>query len=447
MKYISTIILSIAFNFNTLRAQPIIAIDSSYLNAMNQFSKNVTQITDSVWPGMQIGPYCIFRFNGPAFITYHSGFNGENTPSDSIYVLNARDYGLMGATQTNIKGKLVAHNDYGQKRFISINSFYSELFHELHHVYQRQYIKNLIYDNPAEMLTYPENPENDAIKLYENEVLLNLIHGDPEKLNENINLFYTCRNERKRIIGEKYSNYEKAVESIEGPAMYCEYMYMNRFSTSIADKAYIQNRFFYSLIESTYGRDALRSKHLLTGMVQCILLSRHYPGWQKEYYSSGSYLNDFFFAKFRPQITKLPDLTYYKSKAEFFTNIELQKHQKELYLFNNQNGIRITLNFKTTPDFRGFDPMHAEAITDSVILHTTLLKLAQGNNFLNFYSHKVVTIIKGQVWFVNQAIFYLDKKDLSVSNNRIKIKTENIDIDWEYKTNTKKNNSYSFDLN
>jgi hypothetical protein len=58
--------------------------------------------------------------------------------------------------------KLVAHNDYGQKRFISINSFYSELFHELHHVYQRQYIKNLIYDNPAEMLTYPENPENEC---------------------------------------------------------------------------------------------------------------------------------------------------------------------------------------------------------------------------------------------------------------------------------------------
>jgi hypothetical protein len=69
-------------------------------------------------------------------------------------------------------------------------------------------------------------------------------------------------------------------------------------------------------------------------MVQCILLSRHYPGWQEEYYSSGSYLNDFFLRKIQAPDNKTSDLTYYKSKAEFLQNIELQKHQKRTIPFS-----------------------------------------------------------------------------------------------------------------
>src|SRR4051812_48997569 len=95
------------------------------------------------------------------------------------------------------------------------------------------------FDNPAELLTYPEDYRNDAIKQYENEVLLELLSGPSSQFDDNINKFFTCRMLRKQIIGDKYINYEKKVESAEGPATYCEYRYMKEFSTTLKEQAYI----------------------------------------------------------------------------------------------------------------------------------------------------------------------------------------------------------------
>ena len=438
--------LSILLAINLGKAQGLTPIDRAYRESLPQFSQNIQQLTKHAWPEMQIGPYCIFRMNGPAFITNHPNFDGINTQKDSIYCFESSEYGLFGATQSLIKDAIVAHCDYGQQYYTSINSFHAELYHELHHSYQRMHVKGLKFDNPADMMTYPENAKNDAIKIYENEVLLDLAQNPEINFQQKLNLFYTCRNLRKETIGDRYFTYEKAVESVEGPATYCEYMYMKQFGLSMADQAYIQHKYFYSLIEPNYGREALRSKYLLTGMAQCIILSKFFPGWQNEYYASGQYLNDFFFLKFKPQTTTLPSLSYYESKAKHFTMLAIKRHHDELTEFNNQNGIRITLNFERIPNFKGFDPMHAQSVTDNLILHNSLLKLGMNNNQLNIFNHRVLTTIKDQVWFVKQLAFYVDDSNIDMSNNRIRIKLKNIDIEWEFKSVVKEKNGYYFTL-
>lgn len=447
MKKFFTLLLILYVNYSITNAQVITPIDSTFLSTVADFSQNINKIKEKVWPGMQIGPYCIFRLNGTAFLLNHPAPpQNSHHLKDSIYIMNASDYGLMGATQTEINNYLTAHNDYTYKSYVSVNQFYAELFHELHHTYQRNYIKNLQFDNPADLLTYPEDDRNDAIKQYENEVWLDMLLDVQDNFVENINKVFTCRNLRKQIIGAKYLDYEKAVESAEGPATYCEYEYMQQFSSIIKEQAYINHRFYYLLTEPTYGRDALRNKHLLTGMVQCLLLSKYFKNWQPEYYASGLYLYDYFLSKFNPKTSVLPDLSYYEAKAKYFTALEKEKHVVNLENFNKQNGIKVTLTFKEIPDFRGFDPMHAEAINDSLIIHYTLLRLGKDNNHFSLTNYKALSTITDQIWFVKKVSFFVQENDIKLGENRLRCNNGTLDIDWKIVSLTRNGNEYLIKL-
>ncbi len=433
---------TVAINTSTF-AQELTGIDSLYLKAFTTFPEKMNEIKEAVWPGMKIGPSCIFRVNGPAFLINHPLVPGNARHiTDSIYVFNQRDYALMGTSQTEIDGHLTAHNNYGQSFYISENQFLSELFHELHHVYQRNYIKKLQFDNPAELLTYPEDYRNDAIKQYEYERLLEMVMGPAITFQQNLNEFYSCRIARQKLIGSKYLNYEKNVESAEGPATYCEYMYMKAFGTTEKEREYIGKRFFYSLIEPTYGRNGLRNKHLLSGMIQCLLLSKHFENWHADYYNAGLTLSDYFFSKFKPTQVELPDLSGYEAKTKYFTAIEKEKHAQRFEDFNNQSGTKVTIIFNNFPQFKGFDPMHAEAVTDSVIMHSTLLKLGKGENFFNAVNHKAVTQTNGQIWFVKRLSFFVPEREIHFDGNTLSCKNENIDMTWNYVRRIKEGDDY-----
>ncbi len=447
MKRFVFVLILVLFNLEISNAVEIEPIDNTYLNEMPEFYSNVKKLADKVWPGMKIGPFCAFRLNGPAFIMNHPDPPEQAKKlEDNIFVFSQQDYNLMGATNTEINGLLTAHNDYGNEFYGTVNQFYAEMFHELHHIYQLKYVKNLKFDNPADLLTYPEEFKNDAIKQYEYEVLLDMLNGLSTNFQENVNKFYTCRKLRKQDIGEKYIEYEKAVESAEGPAVYCEYQYMKAFSSSEVDKEYIHKRFFNSLVEPTYGRNGLRARHLLTGFIQCMVLSKHIKGWQEEYYNSGKTLNEYFFDKLKPAETQLPDLAPYLARAEYFTGIEQQKHAANLKAFNNQEGLRVNLVFNRIPDFRGFDPMHAETLKESLVLHTTLLKLGNGNNMLSIINHKATTSFADQIWFVKSVTLFVPKEAVRFDDGRLKCRFENVEIDWKMLKQAGSDDSYVIDL-
>jgi hypothetical protein len=61
-------------------AQSLEPIDSIYLDGLPQFSKNITQITNQVWPGMTVGPYAVFGIDGPVFLKNHP----ENPAATSL---------------------------------------------------------------------------------------------------------------------------------------------------------------------------------------------------------------------------------------------------------------------------------------------------------------------------------------------------------------------------
>lgn len=429
----------------------MLPIDTLYLSRIEEFYKNAEQFSNIAWPGMTLSPVCIFRKSGPAFL-----YNHPDPPetlkkiSDNLYLGTQAELQLPGATQVKIDGVLVAINGYDSPDHSCPEEFFAELFHEMHHVYQFRNVSELKPDNPVTLLQYPENYENDALKIAEHKLLFSLCFCDDEKdFQELMGQINNIRQKRETIIGEKFIDYEKDVESLEGPAFYCQSMYYREYTTanSILKNNYIQKEFFGVLNTPYYGRDNLRYRHLASGMAMCFILDKYKQNWKNEYYSSKMKLYDYFISQFSIEKPTSPKIEIDYAISRFHTQRLIENHTKNLNQFHNQSGTKIILNFKNTPQFSGFDPMHAEAINDSVVLHSTLLKLkGSKDNGLFITNWPVITHYTDQIWYVNSVLLFVPEPDFELpDNNKITIKNENVTIHWEGTIKSRSANEISFD--
>ena len=436
------------FNFLANAQGQLSSIDSLYLNSIDHFYTNAENVKDKVWKNMSIGPVCLFRVNGPAIL-----FNHPNPPEgftrikDKLYIGTQKEMELFGATQKEINGTLTAIANYGLMQYSDKEEFYAELFHELHHVYQRNFVSQIGFDNPATLLTYPENATNDALKLFEQKTLFNMcFENDAHEFRKLLNQFYSCRLAREQTI-KTYIDYEKSVESMEGPAFYCEYKFYHHLSS--ANKAlkdnYNHHHFFKFLTTPYYGRNNLRNRHLAAGMAMCLVLDKYFDGWQEEYYSKKISLYDFLVSKFNPQKEALKIDSMYDHLSNFHSLQEGLKHELSLGRFNAQPGVKITLNFDQKPQFKGFDPMHAESIDEHTILHKTMLRLTgSGDNALYVENKEAVTIIEGAIWFVNKVILFAPQESIQIKNNKIVVELEGQKLFWSGVLKTKNENEIIF---
>lgn len=249
-----------------------------------------------------------------------------------------------------------------------------------------------------------------------------------------LNQINQIRAKRETIIGEQFIEYEKAVESLEGPALYCQSLYYQEYAkaNNTLKNNYLQKEFFGVLNTPYYGREKLRYRHLASGMAMCRILDKYKENWKKEYYSSEMKLYDYFIAQFDIQNQVSPEIEVDYAVSKFQTQQLIDNHAKNLQQFYNQSGIKIVLHFTNTPQFRGFDPMIAEAINDGVVLHSTLLKLmGSQNNELFITGWPVITHYTGQIWHVDSVILFFPEKEVEISDNRIAVKNENLTISWE----------------
>lgn len=436
-KVLFFILVITVYNTSLSGQNNLLPIDSLYINKIDEFYKNTNEFRDKVWLGIEISPICIFRKNGPAFL-----YNHPNPPvtfkkiRDNLYQGTQTELQLIGATQVEINGVLTAIIDYGLPNYSSPEEVFAELFHETHHVYQRNSNSDIKPDNPVTLLFYPENYKNDALKIVEQKLIYSLSFCNDEKeFKQLLNQIKSIREKRETIIGNKYLDYEKDVESLEGPAFYCQLLYYQEYANvnETLKKNYIEKEFFGVLNTPYYGREKLRYRHLATGMAMCFILDKYKKNWKKEYYTSGMKLYDFFISQFEVEKTNLDNIQFEYAISKYHTQILIENHKKNFDEFLNQKGVKIILTYKNTPQFRGFDPMHAEAINDSTVLHTTLLKLKGDNDNELFISNwQVITYYTEQIWFVDKLILFVPEEDIKLTdNNQIKIKNDNILIDWK----------------
>jgi len=237
------------------------------------------------------------------------------------------------------------------------------------------------------------------------------------------------------------------VENIEGPAFYCEYKFYNKYfsSDSVLKNNYNHNHFFGILTKPYYGRNNLRKRHLASGMAMCYILDKYFVNWQRDYYSKELSLYSYFMSSFNPQKEELKIDPAYFSLSDFHTHKAIMEHQLSYNKFNNQPGIKITLEFSETPQFESFDPMKAESINDSTILHSTVLKLSNGDkNKLLINNAKAITLIDKEIWFVSKVNLFAPKESILIENNKLFIDTDKINIAWTGKLKKKNENEIIF---
>jgi len=431
-----TLILVMMIAVSNLKGQEnILPIDSLYMATIEKFYENADKFKNEIWPGMKLSPICLYRENGPAFL-----YNHPDPPKyfkkikSNLYMGTQAESQLLGATQVEINGTLTAIVDYGLTIYTNPNEVYAELFHEMHHVYQRNEIHNIKHDNTATLLTYPENYKNDAIKLFEQNIFYKLCFSEKEaEFQQLLNQLYSCRLKRGELIGKKYLEYEKTVENMEGPAFYCQYKYHEKFSETdpLLRLNYSQKEFFGVLTTPFYGRNSLRYRHLASGMAMCYILDKHFNDWEKEYYASENNLYDFFISKFdtKPAILNYKEINY--ELTSFCTQKEVEKHLANYKKFGAQSGTKVTLLFKQSPQFDGFDPMNAESVNDSIILHKTLLKLkGKEDDELFITNRTVITFIDNEIWYVNKVIFFVPYDSLVLTHNKLTVNSESIIVKW-----------------
>ncbi len=415
--------------------QELSSLDSIYLNAAEKFCANTTTCIESIWPGMKSSPICLFRVGGPAFLLNH-----PNPPagfmklSDSLSIGKQSNLDLFGSSQAEINNIWTATLDYESGKYLYPDEGISVLYHEMHHVYQRNCLPELEFDDVALMLTYPENPVNDAVKIYEHRLLYQMCFTpDEAEFNQLLNQFYACRKKRESLIKEYY-RYEKSVESFEGPAFYCEYMYYKTFANVPAEikRNYEEKYFFRLLTDPFFGRSDIRKRHIAAGMAMCCILNQRTEGWETGYYNSGLSLFDFFISKFKPLDGVVPELAELNLISRYYTRKEVEMHNAHLLEFRDQGGVKITLDFNSFPEYRGFDPMNAEAINDTSILHKTVLSLVKDQNKITVMNYPVITYIKDQLWHIDKMVVYLPNKEYLIElNDRIVIKYAGVYIEWD----------------
>ncbi|MFO8087353.1 MAG: hypothetical protein R6T91_06025 [Bacteroidales bacterium] len=441
VKYLIFICIFLFSQYILSGQEKLMKIDSLYLTSIDDFYEKADSAKSEIWNEMELAPICLFRVNGPALLYNHPNPPQKFTQvTDKLYVGKQSDLQLYGSTQMEINDILTAIADYGADSYSCIEEVYAVVFHELHHVYQTNFIDQLEFDNPAILLTYPENYANDAIKNYEQKILYNMcFEQDSLKFQSLLNQFYSCRFKRQQIINT-YAKYEESVENIEGPAFYCEYSYYNRFCSknNALKSSYINTHFFDILSSPYYGRNNLRERHLASGMVMCYILDRYFNNWQRDYYSKEISLYSYFMSRFNPQKEELKIDSSFFSLSNFHTQQAIVEHQMSFDKFMDQPGIKINLEFSETPKFEGFDPMNAESINDSIILHSTILKLSNGDeNKLFIHYDRAVTLVDKEIWFVRKVILFVSKENIRIENDKLFVDTEKVNIAWTGKLKKK----------
>ena len=425
----------------------LLPVDSLYLNSVEHFHEFTEKHTDEIWPRMEIAPVILYRMNGPALL-----YNHPNPPesftkhSDNLHIGSQNELQLFGDTITEINGTISAIANYGHDIYTSPAQAYATLFHELHHAWQSSEFPDLHPGNITDQMTYPENYTNDALKLFENRLLFELnAEKDDARFTELINRFYTSRMKRQEIIGD-FANFEQALETFEGPAFYTEYRFYRKFSdqSEPLKNNYIHNHFWAQLVTPNYGRENLRTRHVAAGFAMSRLLEAHHPGWKSGFYKSGMTLFEFFVQKFEPEIVELPPLEKEIALSRYHTETLVDEREQILQQFHEQPGLKVVLNFETTPDFRGFDPVNAISIDEETVLHKTSLSLGRGDNELFVQNKDLVTETGGQVFMVNRVILFVPEHSVDLNNERLVIDDEGVAIRWSGKLISRENNKIHF---
>lgn len=166
----------------------------------------------------------------------------------------------------------------------------SLIIHEMFHCYQMENDEKR-FANEILGIDYPITVENISLRILERQYLLDACtENNQEEKMELLAHYYNIRDNREKVMGS-IIDYEKALESVEGTAVYVEFKALNQLiqgDEKLPLKEYIKG--FTKISEENLK---IRESTLNQGLLLCLIADEHIPNWKSEFFDSEQYLSDF----------------------------------------------------------------------------------------------------------------------------------------------------------
>lgn len=260
------------------------------IKRMKELEKALNQINyDDLWKGFSKTKYAIYD-DKKFFINDAEGIDMELIERDSSFEGKVNER-FIGNTAILLNDNYVAiWNMSTVTENIKNEKLASLLVHEMFHCFQ---FANGEKRFPNELLglDYPITIENINLRTLERQYLLNAsLETNKEKKKELITLYFSIRNKRGSLIGS-ILDYEKAIESVEGIAVYIEFKTLTQLNNE--DK--ISNLREYTLGFTDVNDKNLKIRHssYIQGLLLSLIADDYIPDWKDKFMNTRSFLSDF----------------------------------------------------------------------------------------------------------------------------------------------------------
>lgn len=331
---------------------------------------------ECLWSGFKFYPYAIYDASNYYLVT-QSSMPQLNPITPTIY-RGKRDERFLGNTAIAYDSGLIAIWDTNSSGMIKKEQLTAMMIHEMFHAFQQEKGEGR-FPNELLGISYPLTVENVMLRHTERKQLLKACTAENKTLQlKRLAQFFQIRAQRQQHLGE-HLDYEKAVESVEGTAVYVEFQALQKLTKGETSL----EKFIEGYL--TLSRDQLKIR--LSSYNQGLLLSLiadHLLGeWQVDFMESQDYLSDFILKSLgnrlnTAEVASVDPFTGYDTTEKSLVNNCLHEWEAERdEVFDqfecNKKGQTILGPITVT----GIDPMNI-TLNGQMVIHQHFLRIKQG---------------------------------------------------------------------
>ncbi|TAH63539.1 MAG: hypothetical protein EWM50_02320 [Gottschalkiaceae bacterium] len=257
---------------------------------MKELEKFLNSIDyNQLWDKFTKTKYAIYNDKN-FYISDDVGIDLNLIKKDSCFVGNV-DARFIGNTAISINNNYVAiWNEDTITKDTDNAKLASLIIHEMFHCFQLASGEKR-FPNELLGIDYPITIENVNLRMLERRYLLGAsIENDKEKRMKLLTLYFNIRNKREKLLGS-IIEYEKAIESIEGTAVYVEYKARTQLIPN--NRKSILEEYIKGFTEINEKNLKIRQSTYNQGLLLGLIADEYIPNWKDKFANSELFLSDF----------------------------------------------------------------------------------------------------------------------------------------------------------
>lgn len=323
-----------------------------------------------LWEGFTKKKFAVYK-EKIFFINDNCNINLDLKKKNDCYI-GIVDERFIGNTAIKIDDEYIAIWNYKTiSKNINDAKLASLLIHEMFHCFQYENNEKR-FPNELQGLDYPITKENISLRMLERKYLMDSVfEKDERKRKEYLSNYFSLRTKREKLIGD-FIKYEKAIESVEGTAVYVEF---KAYDQLVKDS---NNKILKDLIKgfTDINQRNLKVRHSTynQGLLLGLIADKYISNWTSKFMISQLYLSDFVFNELNILDIEVCDYNDIDYKQEEIEECIIKWNKDRDFVFEefekNNKGNILEEGFEIT----AFDPMNVIKI-ENVIIHKKFLRI------------------------------------------------------------------------